>query len=542
MYIRTILFYVLLPFSIVSNSFSSDDLTYFDLPHEVRLHIFSFCEYQDVTTFGSTCSQARASSMDYLYDQVMHSKSNPHDSSVLISILNHNTDILKREERFPVVVNNNSAFKKILSSAAQKNALTVRSLTCALQEEEDLYKGIYERLFNTALFPEDTEGQLRNKSILQHLTSSFSVFSRNDPSLKESESSFTQELHKLKLLRTYLSIQEVLENSNIITDNTFITVTDSELSDPNSKTKLLTLLDEKKDLILLLDVGKYFVDPDGTLTIKTADLPKNLTRLTLTNATQNAQRIGDNFLYGAKSLTHFDTASLNNVTSIGKFFLMYAMSLRHFDTAGLSSVTSIGKFFLYNVRSLTHFDTAGLINVTSIGHNFLYDARSLTHFDTAGLINVTSIGDNFLYNARSLTHFDTADLSSVTSIGTGFLSDAKRLTQFDTAGLINVASIGDDFLSDAKRLTQFDTTGLSSVTSIENGFLMRARSLTHFDTAGLSSVTSIGKCFLWGAKRLTQFDTTGLINVTSIGDDFLKSTSIKNYDALREEILRRKNC
>jgi hypothetical protein len=447
--VKKISIYSLLSFFITSSSFASNTVELLDLPDEIHAGILSFCDDKDAIAFGSTCRQISAQYMRYIYDRLKDVNQNPDDSSSLISILNNNLKILENNDNLPFFVKNNSTIKRVLTSVAQKNNLTLNSLTCALQEEGDFYKAIYEDLFKVALSTPDNELQLRNKSILQHLTSHFTVFSRKDLSLKESEYSIIQGLRELKTSRAYFSIQEALENINIITNNTFITITDSDFFDPNSKTALLMLLHEKTGLNFLLDVGKRFVDHEGTLNIKAEDLPENITRLTLTNATQNARRIGDSFLDGARSLTHFDTAGLVNVTSIGHSFLDDAGSLTQFDTAGLVNVTSIADYFLGDARRLTQFDTAGLVNVTSIGHSFLSEVTSLTQFDTAGLVNVTSIGEYFLRDARSLTQFNTAGLVNVTSIGDSFLDGARSLTQFNTAGLVNVTSIGYFFLKDS---------------------------------------------------------------------------------------------
>jgi hypothetical protein len=522
--------YSLLSAAIAGSSFASDTLELFDLPNEVHAGILSFCDDKEVIAFGSTCSQAREQSMNCIYHRLMHSNQNPQDLRSLISILNSNIEILESSS-FPLLVDNNSATKQVLTHIARKNNLTSNSLTRALQDDDDCYKTIYEALFNADLLAEENELQLRNKSILQHLTSHFTVFHRKALSLKEKEGHIIQEFHNLKASRGYLSIQEALNHIDTLIDNTFITLTDSELFDSNSKTELLKLLHEKNNLNFLLDVGKHFVDHEGTLNITITSLPETITRLTLTNVTQNARRIGHNFLYGARSLTQFDTAGLINVISIGNTFLQGAGNLAQFDTAGLGNVTSIGDGFLQGTGNLAQFDTAGLGNVTSIGNTFLQGARSLTQFDTTGLGNVTSIGDTFLYGAGSLTQFDTIGLINVTSIGRNFLCNARSLTQFDTAGLINVISIGDTFLYGAGSLTQFDTTGLINVTSIRNNFLFGARSLTQFDTAGLGNVTSIGDGFLCDARSLTQFDTAGLGNVTSIGDGFLQGAgSLTQFD------------
>ncbi|AIK96606.1 leucine-rich repeat protein [Candidatus Odyssella acanthamoebae] len=534
--------YSLLFAAIAGSSFASDTLELFDLPEEMHAGILSFCDYKDVTAFGSTCSQAREQSMDCIYHRLMHSNQNPQDLSSLISILNGNIEILESpsfKDKIPLLVDNNSAIKQILTHIARKNNLTSNSLTRALQDDDDCYKTIYEALFNADLSAEENELQLRNKSILQHLTSHFTVFHRKALSLKEKEGHIIQELHNLKASRGYLSIQEALNHIDTLIDNTFITITDSELFDSNSKTELLKLLHRKNNLNLLLDVGKHFVDHEGTLNITITNLPETITRLTLTNATQNARRIGDSFLCGARKLTQFNTAGLINVTYTGRNFLCNAGSLTQFDTAGLSNVTSIGDGFLCNAGSLTQFDTAGLSNLTYTGHNFLKGARSLTQFDTAGLSNLTSIGHNFLCDARSLTQFDTAGLGNVTSIGYNFLHGAESLTQFDTAGLGNVTSIGKYFFYGATKLTQFDTAGLGNLTSIGHNFFYGATKLTQFDTAGLGNVTSIGDYFLCNAGSLTQFNTAGLGNVISIGRDFLHGTLIKNCDTVRREILER---
>jgi hypothetical protein len=559
--------YSLLSATIAGSCFASDTLELFDLPNEVQAGILSFCDYEEVIAFGSTCSQAREQSMNCIYQRLMHSNQDPQDLRSLISILNSNIEILESssfKDKIPLLVDNNSTLKQILTNIAHKNNLTSNSLTRALQEDDECYKTIYEDLFKVDLSAEENELQLRNKSILQHLTSHFTIFSRKDISLEENEYPIIQGLRELKASRAYLSIQEALENINIITNNTFITITDSELFDSNSKTGLLKLLHGKNNLNFLLDVGKHFVDHEGTLNIKAADLPETITRLTLTNATQNARRIGyyflcgagslkqfdtaglsnvtsigDYFLYDAGGLTRFDTTDLGNVTSIGGFFLSNAGSLTQFDTAGLGNVTSIGDHFLDGAINLTQFDTAGLGNVTSIGGYFLSGARSLTQFDTAGLCNINSIGDYFLYSAINLTQFDTAGLSNVTSIGNYFLYGAGSLTRFDTADLSNVTSIGDYFLYNATNLTHFDTAGLSNVTSIGYNFLSGAGSLTQFDTAGLGNVTSIGDHFLYNAGSLKQFDTAGLSNVTSIGDYFLYNSLIKNCNIIKRDILER---
>lgn len=189
--------YSFLSAAIASTSFASDTLELFDLPNEVQAGILSFCDYKDVVTFGSTCSQAREQSMNCIYHRLMHSNQNPQDLKSLIPILNSNIEILKSSS-FPLLVGNNSAIKQILAHIAGKNNLTSNLLTRALQDDDECYRTIYEALFNADLSAEENELQLRNKSILQHLTSHFTVFHQKALSLKEREGHIVQELHNLK--------------------------------------------------------------------------------------------------------------------------------------------------------------------------------------------------------------------------------------------------------------------------------------------------------------------------------------------------------
>jgi hypothetical protein len=163
-----------------------------------------------------------------------------------------------------------------------------------------------------------------------------------------------------------------------------IVITDKQMANEANKEFLEQILQAHPSHRLVLNVGDRFVR-QGVLKLTRDQIPKNLAHLIICNTQNNVTTIGRWFLYGAESLTSFDTRRLENVTTIGNGFLNGAESLTSFDTCGLKKVVAIGRWFLCDAVSLTLFDTRGLENVTTIGKWFLQNARSLQSCDARGL-------------------------------------------------------------------------------------------------------------------------------------------------------------
>eukprot|EP01064_Diplonema_japonicum_P018790 TRINITY_DN2747_c0_g1_i5.p1 TRINITY_DN2747_c0_g1~~TRINITY_DN2747_c0_g1_i5.p1 ORF type:complete len:316 (+),score=66.90 TRINITY_DN2747_c0_g1_i5:47-949(+) len=214
----------------------------------------------------------------------------------------------------------------------------------------------------------------------------------------------------------------LVEGSEVkVVPGTVVGLTDLKKS-PETKEKLERLVAAYPDLVLEVDVGD---SPDSVVCIGKHDLPSGLRGLLVTDSTNRARDIGDDFLRGStltslalrlelstigffflsgSSLLHIDFGDESFFTkfiTIGDKFLAKCFSLQSVSF-NFTNVTSIGAFFLFGCFRLQSVDLNGLINVTSIGHFFLGGCSGLQSVNLSSFTNVTSIGRYFLYRCPAL--------------------------------------------------------------------------------------------------------------------------------------------
>ena len=117
-------------------------------------------------------------------------------------------------------------------------------------------------------------------------------------------------------------------------------IKDSDLKDQRGAIEAYFKDNPKKTLFLDVGHGSSHVT-DGTLSLKSADLPKNISKLIITNTSHAVTTIGNFFLGGCRNLTSLDLRGLTNLDSIGHYFLSGCRSLTSLDLRGSSKVSHI---------------------------------------------------------------------------------------------------------------------------------------------------------------------------------------------------------
>eukprot|EP01064_Diplonema_japonicum_P018788 TRINITY_DN2747_c0_g1_i3.p1 TRINITY_DN2747_c0_g1~~TRINITY_DN2747_c0_g1_i3.p1 ORF type:complete len:294 (+),score=69.33 TRINITY_DN2747_c0_g1_i3:47-883(+) len=190
----------------------------------------------------------------------------------------------------------------------------------------------------------------------------------------------------------------LVEGSEVkVVPGTVVGLTDLKKS-PETKEKLERLVAAYPDLVLEVDVGD---SPDSVVCIGKHDLPSGLRGLLVTDSTNRARDIGDDFLRGS---TLTSLALRLELSTIGFFFLS-GSSLTHIDFGDesfFSRFSTISDGFLYQCWDLQDVAFHGFTNVTSIGDFFLADCTGLQSVDLNGFTSVTTIGRCFLFGCSIL--------------------------------------------------------------------------------------------------------------------------------------------
>eukprot|EP01064_Diplonema_japonicum_P018791 TRINITY_DN2747_c0_g1_i6.p2 TRINITY_DN2747_c0_g1~~TRINITY_DN2747_c0_g1_i6.p2 ORF type:complete len:292 (+),score=66.19 TRINITY_DN2747_c0_g1_i6:47-877(+) len=191
----------------------------------------------------------------------------------------------------------------------------------------------------------------------------------------------------------------LVEGSEVkVVPGTVVGLTDLKKS-PETKEKLERLVAAYPDLVLEVDVGD---SPDSVVCIGKHDLPSGLRGLLVTDSTNRARDIGDDFLRGS---TLTSLALKLELSTIGNSFLSGVSSLLHIDFGDESFFTkfiTIGYGFLYECSGLQSVDLSSFINVTSISRYFLGGCSGLQSVDLNSFANVTFVGGFFLSECTGL--------------------------------------------------------------------------------------------------------------------------------------------
>jgi len=378
---------------------------------------------------------------------------------------------------------------------------------------------IYFKIFDELIPEDETEQRHALDAFAAIFSLKKSYFSQTN--LAEKIRSYTQ------ILKMPLSFQETYRT--LLTDIPFyqtshIVVSDAQIQDQTTQTKLKTILTANPSHTVVLTVGNAAntVNAQGELSSQiVTDFVKNMgiKYLHLINPRGNVKVIDDRFLSGCNKLINVDNRGFTSVQLIRDSFLSSCSLLRNVKLRDFINLQSIGDDFLSSCSLLRNVKLRDFINLQSIGDDFLSSCSLLDSFDTKCLINLQSVGNGFLSNCSLLRNVKLRDFINLQSIGDDFLSSSSLLDSFDTECLINLQSVGNGFLSSCSLLRNVNTRGLINLQSIEDDFLARCSLLDSFDTKCLINLQSIGNNFLAHCSSLTNVNTRGLINLQSIGNN-----------------------
>ena len=303
---------------------------------------------------------------------------------------------------------------------------------------------IYFKIFDELIPEDETEQRHALDAFAAIFSLKKSYFSQTN--LAEKIRSYTQ------ILKMPLSFQETYRT--LLTDIPFyqtshIVVSDAQIQDQTTQTKLKTILTANPSHTVVLTVGNAAntVNAQGELSSQiVTDFVKNMgiKYLHLINPRGNVKVIDDRFLSGCNKLINVDNRGFTSVQLIRDSFLSSCSLLRNVKLRDFINLQSIGDDFLSSSSLLDSFDTECLINLQSVGNGFLSSCSLLRNVNTRGLINLQSIEDDFLARCSLLDSFDTKCLINLQSIGNNFLAHCSSLTNVNTRGLINLQSIGNN--------------------------------------------------------------------------------------------------
>ena len=157
----------------------------------------------------------------------------------------------------------------------------------------------------------------------------------------------------------YIQFSSKLDVEKLAKHCHHIVITDRQMKDPKNRQILTDYLSKHANHNVILDVGDAFVK-DGTLNLKTIDIPHNLVHLIITNSKENTTSIGNGFL--DNSAHHFKDK---------------ALKLKSLSAAGLINLRHIGDYFLANTNKLQSLDISKFTNLKSIKRHYFFNAINL---------------------------------------------------------------------------------------------------------------------------------------------------------------------
>jgi hypothetical protein len=179
-------------------------------------------------------------------------------------------------------------------------------------------------------------------------------------------------LSYLKALLPFRETYRTLLTDTPLDQTSHIVVSDAQIQEQTTQTKLKTILSADPNHIVVLTVGNSAntVNAQGELSSQiVTDFVKDMgiKYLQLMNPRGNVKAIGNDFLFGCNSLTSVDTRGLTTVQSIGDSFIALCGCITSLDARNLASVRSIGTLFLigYNMTTLLSNDLKRLEEVVA---------------------------------------------------------------------------------------------------------------------------------------------------------------------------------